>query len=279
MVNAFTIDLEDWYQGLTSTSRRVDQWRDFEDRVVGNTERILEILESVSVKATFFVLGYVADEFPNLVRKVADAGHEIALHGYHHQMVHRLTPEEFRRDVVRGMEAIQKACGKKVIGFRAPMFSINGSTGWALQELCAMGFQYDSSAFPIRNMYYGNPNAPRHPYRPKEAPDLIEFPVATVRLAGINWPVGGGFYVRTLPYRLIHAAILRINQQGQPAVIYMHPWELDQEQRYDKVTFRERITHYHGRASLPDKVHHLLHDFEFAPLQELFERVTQAELR
>lgn len=271
MVNALTIDLEDWYQGLTSTSRRIDQWPRFENRVVENTERILEILGQASVKATFFVLGYVADQFPNLIQRVADDGHEIALHGYHHQHVYRLTLDQFCRDVALGMEAVQQASGKKVIGFRAPMFSINGSTNWALQELCAMGFRYDSSVFPIRNFYYGNPNAPRHPYRPLEGRAFMEFPLATVRIIGINWPVGGGFYVRTLPYQLIRAGIRHLNQEGQPAVMYVHPWELDLEQRYYQVTFRERITHYHGRTSLQNKLCRLIQDFDFAPLDKLLD--------
>lgn len=271
MVNALTIDLEDWYQGLTSTSRRIDQWPRFENRVVENTERILEILGQASVKATFFVLGYVADQFPNLIQRVADDGHEIALHGYHHQHVHRLTLDQFCRDVALGMEAVQQASGRKVIGFRAPMFSINGSTNWALQELCAMGFRYDSSMFPIRNFYYGNPNAPRHPYRPLEGSAFMEFPLATVRIIGINWPVGGGFYVRTLPYQLIRAGIRHLNQEGQPAVMYVHPWELDLEQRYYQVTFRERITHYHGRTSLQNKLCRLIQDFDFAPLDKLLD--------
>jgi polysaccharide deacetylase family protein (PEP-CTERM system associated) len=269
MINALTIDLEDWYQGLTSTSPRIDQWPEYEDRVVGNTRRILEILGQAEVKATFFVLGYVADQFPNLIRKVADDGHEIALHSYYHQHVHRLTPEQFRKDVVRGLEAVEQASGKKVIGFRAPMFSINGTASWALQELCDMGFHYDSSIFPIRNFYYGNPNAPQYPYQPIEGSFFTEFPLATVRFFGFNWPIGGGFYVRSLPYAIIRAGIRHLNRLGQPAVMYLHPWELDLAQHYDQVTFRERITHYHGRASLEKKLRRLIQDFKFAPVEKL----------
>ena len=151
------------------------------------------------------------------------------------------------------------------------MFSIKGSATWAFQELRAMGFRYDSSVFPIRNFYYGNPEAPRHPYRPLEDSSFMEFPLATVRLIGINWPVAGGFYVRTLPYQLVRAGLRRLNREGQPAVIYAHPWELDQEQRYTQVTFRERITHYHGRASLQNKLCRLVQDFDFAPLNQLLD--------
>ncbi len=273
MLNALTVDLEDWYQGLTSTGRRVDQWPILEDRVVANTERILELFSQAQVKATFFVLGYVADQFPSLIRRVAEQGHEIALHSYHHQYVYGLTPDQFRADVARGLKAVQDASCRQVIGYRAPMFSINGSSTWALEELCNLGFRYDSSVFPIRNFYYGIPDAPRHPYRPIKDSSFIEFPVATVRLLGFNWPIGGGFYVRTLPYVLIRSAIQYLNRQGQPAIMYFHPWELDREQHYDQVTLRERVTHYHGRAGLEKKLRKLLRDFNFVPLARLLDGV------
>ena len=269
MLNALTIDLEDWYQGLTSTSRQRERWSNFESRVVANTEKVLYLLAQAEVKATFFVLGYVADQFPELIRRVADSGHEIALHSYDHQQVQRLTPDQFRQDVARSREVVEKACGKPIKGYRAPMFSINGSCLWALEILCEMGFEYDSSAFPVRNMYYGYPSAPRYPYRPFDSSSFMEFPLATVQFLGINWPVGGGFYFRTFPYPLLQAGIRRLNHQKIPAVLYFHPWELDLEQRYWQVTPRERITHYHGRASLAGKLQRLLKDFEFTTLSGL----------
>jgi polysaccharide deacetylase family protein (PEP-CTERM system associated) len=269
MLNALTIDLEDWYQGLTSTSRQIDHWSNYESRVVGNTEQLLDLLSQVGVKATFFVLGYVADQYPDLIRRVANEGHEIALHSYHHQTVHKLTPDQFQEDVARGLEVVQAASGKQVHGYRAPMFSINDSSMWTLEVLCKMGFHYDSSIFPIQNMYYGIPGAPRFPYRPFENSSFVEFPLATAQTLGINWPIGGGFYMRTLPYTIMQIGIRKLNSQGKPAIIYMHPWEFDLEQHFRHVTLRERITHYHGRASLERKVLRLLHDFNFGPLSSL----------
>lgn len=275
MLNALTIDLEDWYQGLTSTSWKIDQWSNFEDRVEGNTERLLNLLSRAGVKATFFVLGYVADQFPDLIHRVAEDGHEIGLHGYYHHRVNQLTLEEFREDIHRGIDAVQKASGKEVQGYRAPMFSINGSSNRIFEELSELGFTYDSSIFPIRNIYYGVPRAPRFPYHPIENSSFIEFPIATVKLLGINWPIGGGFYLRSIPYRLIKAGIRKLNDQGKLAVMYLHPWEIDTGQNYYRVTLRERLTHYHGRASLENKLWRLLVDFNFAPLSDLIENTTK----
>lgn len=273
MLNALTIDLEDWYQGLTSTSRQIDRWPDFENRIGANTDRLLRLLAQAGVKATFFVLGYVADQFPELVKRIANDGHEIALHSYYHRRVHQLTPDQFREDVIRGLEVVQKASGKTVQGFRAPMFSVNGSSTWVLKELREMGFRYDSSVFPIRNLYYGIPGASRFPYHPFEGDSFVEFPLSTVRGLNTNWPIAGGFYGRALPYAILKAGIRSLNRQGHPAVIYFHPWEFDTAQRYGKVTFRERITHYYGRSRLEGKFKRLLQDFQFGPLTNLLDNV------
>lgn len=269
--NALTIDLEDWYQGLTSTSRKYEQWSEFEDRVVESCDRILEIISHANVKATFFVLGYVADQFPDLIKRVADAGHEIALHSYRHRQVSQLTPEEFRADVVRGLEAVQEASGREVLGYRAPMFSINSSSLWALEELRDLGFRYDSSIFPMRNFYYGIHDAPRSPFRPFDGNPFVEFPVATVRLLGMNWPVAGGFYLRLFPYALIKRGIERINREGKPAIIYLHPWDLDPDQPYPNPTLRERFTHYYNLSTTEEKLRRLLSDFRFGPLCKLLD--------
>lgn len=269
MLNALTIDLEDWYQGLTSTGRQVDRWPSYEDRVVESTHRLLDILAEADVKATFFVLGYVADQFPELIRQVADAGHEIGLHGHYHRPVYRLTPDEFRADVVQGREAVEKASRRRVIGYRAPMFSINRSALWALEMLREMGFRYDSSVFPTRNMLYGFPNAPRFPYRPVEDETFTEFPLSTVRVLGINWPVAGGFYLRLLPYSVLRWGLQRINQEGKPAIIYLHPWDLDAHQPRPNPTLRERFTHYYNLRRTEAKLTTLLRDFQFGPLVNL----------
>lgn len=277
MLNALTIDLEDWYQGLTSTSQQVDRWPKFEDRIVESTERLLGILDQAEVKATFFVLGYVAEQFPSLIRRVADKGHEIGLHGYHHFQVSRLAPEEFRAEVLRGRAVVETAGGKQVIGHRAPMFSIDRSSLWALEVLRDLGFSYDSSVFPTRNMLYGYPDAPRFPYQPFGNGDFVEFPVSTVRMIGVNWPVAGGFYLRLLPYRLFRGALRWLNREGRPAIIYVHPWDLDPDHPRPNPTLRERFTHYYNLQRTEAKLTALLRDFRFGPLVDLLDVAAPAK--
>jgi polysaccharide deacetylase family protein (PEP-CTERM system associated) len=217
------------------------------------------------------VLGYLADQFPNLVRSVADAGHEIALHGYHHRQVFRLTPQQFRADVLRGKEAVESASGKRVRGYRAPMFSINESALWALEVLHDLGFRYDSSVFPTRNMLYGFPGAPRFPYRPFDDTSFVEFPLSTIRAFGVNWPLAGGFYLRVLPYPIFKKGLEQLNRDGRPAIIYLHPWELDPDQPRPNPTLRETFTHYTNLHRMEAKLDRLLHDFRFGPLGVLLE--------
>jgi polysaccharide deacetylase family protein (PEP-CTERM system associated) len=269
-LNAFTVDLEDWYQGLTSTNIQPDRWQHLESRVEASTERLLAILASHNARATFFVLGRVADCHPDLVRRIDAAGHEIGVHGYWHRAVHQLSPQEFASELDRTLEALHPLVSQPIIGHRAPYFSINGRALWALDMLREKGFRYDSSFFPTRNMLYGYPEAPRFPHRVR-GNGLVEFPMSTARWGGITWPIAGGFYVRTWPYAVIRAGIKQLNHQGQPAVLYMHPWELDTEQHYSHVTFRERITHYHGRQSLPEKLDRLFGDFRFTSLGDVLE--------
>ena len=267
-VNAFTVDLEDWFQGLTSTNPQVDKWQSFESRVVSATQSLLDLLRSYQVQATFFVLGYVADQFPALIEDIRADGHEIGVHGYYHRFVSRSTPDEFARDLERSIQAVERVSGETPLGYRAPYFSINGGTPWVFDILQAQGLRYDSSVFPARSTLYGFPEAPRFPH-PVNGHSLMEFPLSTVRLGGINWPIAGGFYLRTLPYSFVHRGISRLNRQGQPAILYIHPWELDLGQRYNRITLRERITHYHGRRRLEGKLHRLLTDFRFGPLCSL----------
>lgn len=269
ILNALTVDLEDWYQAPISISRQIDNWPGFEKRIVSNTRKLLRLLSQAQVRATFFVLGYIAEQHPDLVLEVSNAGHEIALHSYLHRRVYQMTPEEFRADVQKGMNAVQAASGQKVCGYRAPMFSVNASSLWALEVLADLGFRYDSSIFPIHNMLYGIPGASRFPYRPFEGEQFIEFPLATIRSCGVNFPAGGGLYSRILPYSWIKASIQSLNHQGQPAVIYIHPWELDTEQHFHRLTLRERITHYVGRSGLETKFKRMLRDFKFGCLEHI----------
>lgn len=270
VANAFTVDLEDWFHGLTSTNPLVERWPTFESRVEAATDRLLALLDEFAVSATFFVLGAVADRHPHLIDRVAAAGHEIGVHGYYHRFVYRLSAESFRHELTRTIDAVGRITGRQPLGHRAPYFSINATTPWAFDVLEQCGLRYDSSVFPTRNMLYGYPGAPRLPYR-VPGHDLVEFPASTVRAAGVNWPVAGGFYNRMLPYPLIRAAVRRLNRTGHPAVLYIHPWELDTGQRYRQVTARERLTHYGGRRTLAGKLRRLFRDFRFVPLRTLYD--------
>lgn len=280
MVNAFTVDLEDWFQGLTSTNPHPERWSTYEARLEGNTARLLALLDEQDVTATFFVLGHVAEQYPDLVRRIDVAGHEIAVHGYWHRMVNRLTPQRFAVELDRALEALSPLVSQPIIGHRAPYFSIDSRSLWALDILQNRGFRYDSSFFPTRNMLYGYPDAPRFPAPVGNGDSgsggsrgscLMEFPVSTARWLGVNWPIGGGFYVRALPYAVVRSGIRQLNRQGQPAIMYLHPWELDTEQDYKRVTLRERLTHYHGRRGLAKKLQQLFGDFAFAPLRDILD--------
>jgi polysaccharide deacetylase family protein (PEP-CTERM system associated) len=266
--NAFTVDLEEWFQGLTSTNSQVERWDDFESRVEYATSLLLDILRQYQVRATFFTLGHVADRHPALMEAICAGGHELGIHGYYHRFVNRLTPAEFDSEVGRSLEAVMRVNGTMVQGHRAPYFSINASTPWAFEILARYGLRYDSSVFPTRNMLYGFPGAPRLPYRVTDSA-LWELPASTVRWGGRVWPVAGGFYVRALPYTVIRWALRRLQKAGEPAILYIHPWELDLGQKYRKVTARERITHYHGRRGLANKLHRLFSDFRFGTMAEL----------
>ena len=234
------------------------------------TERLLVILREYGVHATFFVLGYVADQHPTLIERIAAAGHEIGVHGYYHRFVSRLTPDLFTDELERSVQAVERITGERPLGHRAPYFSINASTPWAFDVLETLGFRYDSSVFPVRTTLYGYPDAPRFPYHPA-GHTLTEFPISTARLGGVDWPMAGGFYMRALPYAGVRWAIRRLNRQGQPAILYVHPWELDLGQVYRQVTPRERVTHYYGRRSLEHKLHRLFTDFRFGPLRSLLD--------
>lgn len=276
VTNVFSVDLEDWFQGLTSTNPQVARWPTFESRVVGATTRLLALLRTYRVQATFFVLGYVADQQPALIEQISREGHEIGVHGYYHRFVHHLTPAQFRQELDQSIAAVMRITGVQPKGHRAPYFSINAQTPWAFDCLQAAGLAYDSSVFPIRSLLYGFPGAPRFPYRMADH-DLVEFPVSTLRFGGATWPMAGGFYLRMLPYWATRWAIRRLNAQHQPAILYLHPWELDTEQRYAAVTPRERLTHYGGRRGVEAKLHCLFRDFRFTTMGALWTDFANAD--
>jgi polysaccharide deacetylase family protein (PEP-CTERM system associated) len=269
-LNALSVDVEDWYQAITSLNRRPELWSRYEPRVLENTHRILAILEEFDTRATFFVLGKVAKDFPELVCDIDAAGHEIAVHGYSHKKIHNITRDEFALELERATDILTPLSSGEIIGHRAPYFSINQRNQWALDVLEELGFRYDSSYFPTRNILYGYPDAPRYPHV-LEGRDLYEFPLSTVTRGGFTWPVAGGFYLRLFPYSIIRHGIRRIHRQGQPAVMYFHPWEIDVEHRHHRVTLREWIVQYTGRHRFERRLRNLLTEFKFGPIRDLLQ--------
>ena len=269
IVNALTVDFEDWYQGLTRTNPHPEQWDHLPARIEASTQLLLAILSEAGIHATFFILGDLARRKPHIIRRIAESGHELASHGFLHRPVHRLTPDEFRLDLEETRKLVADITGSDVTGFRAPYFSIDERCSWAFEILAKTGYQYDSSIFPLKTILYGSSGASRIPYRPLAGFDFVEYPLTTLRLLGINIPVAGGFYNRVLPYRFISWSLHTLNQQGIAAILYLHPWELDLDQPRIPVSPRERLTHFTGRASLSTKLGHLLQDFLFAPLSDV----------
>lgn len=269
ITNALTVDLEDWYQGLTRTMYTPELWKVLPARIEDSTTLLLGLLEETGTKATFFVLGYLAQQYPKLIKKIADAGHELGSHGFSHQPIHRLTPRQLEDELIKTKEVIQQNASIPVDGFRAPQFSINTRTLWALPIIANVGYIYDSSVFPARSLLYGYPQAKRIPFKPLPNHDLVEYPAATIVLGGVSVPVAGGVYNRFWPYPFIRWAIAKLNRQGIPAIIYIHPWELDLEQPRISVNLRERVTHYGMRKTIARKLHQLLSSFRFAPLREV----------
>jgi polysaccharide deacetylase family protein (PEP-CTERM system associated) len=273
MRNAFSVDVEDWYQ-VSDFEEAVafSAWDRYESRVVRNTERVLALLDAHGVKATFFVLTWNAERHPDLVRRIADAGHEIASHGYRHRLIYEQTPAEFRDDIMRSKKILEDATGTAVLGYRAPSFSLTQASLWALDVLLECGFRYDSSIFPISDRLYGIPNARRFPFEIRADGDraLMEFPMSTARAVGRNWPLGGGAYLRLFPYLYMRWGIRRVNQEGQPALVYVHPWELDPGQPRIKAGGKRGLsTHYINLHRTEARLRQLLQDFSFAPARDV----------
>ena len=272
MLNALTFDVEDYFQveSFTNIVSRED-WSQYPIRVVENTQLILNLLREYKTHATFFVLGWVADRYPELVQEIAADGHEIATHGYWHQLIYRQTPEEFATDLENSLEAIQKALGSySVVGYRAPVFSITNQSLWALDILQKHGIKYDSSIFPVAvHDRYGISNADRFANEIGEG--LWEFPPSTVQLGKRNLPVAGGGYFRLFPIPLTRWAIRQINDEGQPAVIYLHPREFDTEQpRIKGASLLSRFRHYLNLDQTENRLRMLLEEFQFASMNQVF---------
>jgi peptidoglycan-N-acetylglucosamine deacetylase len=277
MLNALSIDLEDWFHAeLVRTHVQADSP---ERRVVWAVEPVLELLRRYGVRATFFVVGDVMRHHPELVQQIYAAGHEIGCHGWSHRPLWTLAPErlaweldEFDRDAAAIVPL------DEIVGFRAPTFSLDERTGWAIDILRAHGLRYDSSIFPLRTYLYGVDDCPARPYRPTSAEltrdhvegDLIEFPMTAYRLAGYTIPVSGGFYLRAMPWRMLRYLLAKVNAQGDPFVIYLHPWEADAATpRVQGVSWVTRFVTYYNAASALVKLERLLQSFAFAPLRDV----------
>lgn len=277
--NVFSVDLEDWYQGLEID---MDHWGPYPPRLHHGLGPLLDLLEEANVRATFFILGWQAERTPEVVRRLAASGHEIASHGWSHRFIYRLTPESFRAELRRSRDLLEQLSGRPVVGFRAPFFSITAGALWALDVLAEEGFLYDSSIFPTFNYRYGIPGADRYPgwIRTPSGGRLYEIPLSTVRMPdanaarGVNLPLGGGGYFRLYPYavtsRLAHHLLGR---ERRGLVFYVHPWEYDPDHpRVRMPRLVPRLTHYYNLASTVPKTRQLLSEFAFTTMEESFGR-------
>ncbi len=272
--NAITIDVEDWFQvSLFRNHVRRDEWDKMPSTVMKNTCRILDLFAKQNVKATFFVLGWVAERFPEIVVAIKDFGHEIASHGYGHEMIYELSREAFHDDVQRSLHILQDITGEPVHSYRAPTYSITRYSMWAWETLAQLGIKVDSSVFPVKHDLYGIPDAPRFPFeiRLASGPKLIEFPLSTVVMMGKNVPVAGGGYLRLYPYWFIRNSVRRINAEGRPAIIYLHPWEVDPELPRLKLGAFKTMRHYGNLSLTAERLSRLLEEFEFGTMQEVLE--------
>jgi polysaccharide deacetylase family protein (PEP-CTERM system associated) len=272
-VNAFTVDVEDYFHvaALSSVITR-DSWASREYRAEANTDRLLALLAERGVHGTFFVLGWVAERSPQLVRRIADAGHEVACHGFSHRLIYQQDEPEFREETARAKKCLEDLSGKPVLGYRAASFSITRDSLWALDALIDLGFRYDSSVYPIRHDLYGLPDARPEPNR-IAAPSgrtLAEFPMSAARFFGLTVPVSGGGYFRILPYWLTRAGLKQINERGaRPFSFYLHPWELDPGQPRIRAGLFSRFRHYTNLARCEARLRRVLTEFSFAPMRDV----------
>jgi polysaccharide deacetylase family protein (PEP-CTERM system associated) len=265
--NALTVDVEDYFHvaALAPNIHR-DSWASRESRVVGNTQKLLAIFEQFDVRGTFFVLGWVAERHPQLVRDIAARGHEIACHGYSHRLVYEQSPEEFYAETLRAKNLLEEITGSAVVGYRAASYSIVRESLWALDILVELGFAYDSSIFPVRHDRYGIPNAERVPHRlaTLNGKSIVEWPLATARILGCRLPVAGGGYFRLLPYWLSRWGLASINRRElQPFIFYLHPWEVDPEQPRVSASWLSRFRHYTNLGKCEERLRRLLGEFRF----------------
>ncbi len=277
-VNGLSVDIEDWFQvGAFEGTIARDDWAHVEHRYVANTHRVLALFERAGVKGTFFTLGWIADRSPSLIRAIVKAGHEIASHGYDHQRVFTLSREGFRDDLAKARKLLEDAAGVAVTGYRAPSFSIDPRAPWAHEELARAGYAYSSSVAPVQHDHYGWPNSPRYAWSPVAGSALVELPVTTAHWRGRVLAAGGGGFFRLLPYGFSRWAVRQVNAEGQPAMIYFHPWEVDINQpRIRRAPLRSRLRHYSRLGAMEGKLERLLNDFRWDRIDRLLPDIVAA---
>ncbi len=273
MKNAMSIDVEDYFQvSAFAPHIRREDWDSLPCRVERNVDVILGLLDETGAKATFFTLGWIAERYPQVARRIVEGGHELASHGYGHQRASDLTPEQFRDDVVRAKRVLEDIGGVAVCGYRAPSFSINRDNWWAVDELENAGYVYSSSIYPVKHDHYGMPDAPRFPHRPNGERGILELPPTTVPLMGRNLPAAGGGWFRLLPYSASRWMLRRVNDGDRaPCMFYFHPWEVDPDQpRQSGISAKTRFRHYVNLRRMPGRLRRLLRDFEWDRVDRVF---------
>ena len=272
LINALTIDVEDYFQVSAFDAHvRRDAWEKMPSRIERNVDLLLQLLDDRRARATFFTLGWVAERYPALIRRIVGQGHELASHGYGHRRASELDHTAFSHDIRHARKLLEDIGGAAVIGYRAPSFSIGKGNLWAFDCIAAAGYRYSSSVYPVQHDHYGMPDAPRFPYDAR--PGLIEIPLTTTRLFERNLPAGGGGYFRLAPYHVSRWAIARVNRQEQrPAIFYFHPWEIDPEQpRMKGVGVKTRFRHYLNLHRTKARLTRLLTDFDWDRIDRVFD--------
>ena len=264
--NALTVDVEDYFQvSAFARSVSVNDWDNYPARVITNTQRLLKLFEENDIKATFFVLGWVAERQPELVREIVNEGHEVACHGYSHQLIYNQSPEVFKEETIRAKSILEDITQQNIRGYRAASYSITQKSSWALDTLAECGFEYDSSIFPVRHDRYGMPGTPKTPYILKTpAGHLIkEFPLSTARILNYYLPIAGGGYFRLYPYWLSRMGLRQISKESRPFIFYLHPWEIDPEQPRIEASWASRFRHYNNLDKCEARLQKLLDEFAF----------------
>jgi len=277
--HCLSFDVEEHFQvsAFESPMRR-RHWDQFESRVQINTQKLLELLAKKGVQATFFILGWVAERYPSLVHQIASAGHEVASHGYAHELITSQTPVVFREDIRKAKAILESILSKPVLGYRAPSFSITKDTMWATQVLVEEGYIYDSSIFPVVHDRYGVPSANPELHQLSTASGLLwEVPPSTVKCLGVRLPVAGGGYFRLYPYPVLRALLRKLEGEGAPLVMYMHPWEFDPDQPRMEGSMVSRMRHYLNLDKTEGRMRALLEDFSFAPIRQVFPQIEQMQ--